>query len=57
MKAAKTSLGIMYPRPTTPTYTQLSTALQLAIHNALLKQAKPEDALKTAADSAGGGGL
>jgi multiple sugar transport system substrate-binding protein len=55
VKAAKTSIGIMYPRPTTPTYTQLSTQLQQAVHSALLKQAKPEDALKTAADAAGGG--
>ncbi|HVJ41267.1 MAG TPA: extracellular solute-binding protein [Dongiaceae bacterium] len=55
VKAAKTSLGIMYPRPTTPTYTQLSTGLQLAIHNALLKQAKPDAALQSAADAAGGG--
>jgi multiple sugar transport system substrate-binding protein len=53
--AAKTSLGLMFPRPTTPTYTQLSTQLQQAIHTALLKQAKPADALKTAADAAGGG--
>jgi multiple sugar transport system substrate-binding protein len=55
VKAAKTSLGLMYPRPTTPTYTQLSTQLQQAIHNALLKQANPADALKAAADSASGG--
>jgi multiple sugar transport system substrate-binding protein len=55
VKAAKVSLGLMYPRPTTPTYTQLSTQLQQAIHNALLKQAKPADALKAAADSASGG--
>ena len=55
VKAAKISLGLMYPRPTTPTYTQLSTQLQQAIHSALLKQAKPADALKTAADSASGG--
>ena len=53
--AAKTSLGLMYPRPTTPTYTQMSTQLQQAIHSALLNQAKPEDALKAAADAAGGG--
>ena len=55
VKAAKTSIGIMYPRPSTPTYTQLSTQLQQAIHNALLKQASPEDALKAAADAANGG--
>lgn len=55
VKAAKVSLGLMYPRPTTPTYQQLSTQLQQAIHSSLLKQAKPADALKTAADAAGGG--
>lgn len=53
--AAKTSLGLMYPRPTTPTYQQMSTQLQQAIHAALLKQSSPADALKAAADSAGGG--
>nr|WP_298687911.1 extracellular solute-binding protein [uncultured Dongia sp.] len=53
--AAKTSLGLMFPRPTTPTYQQLSTTLQQAIHAALLKTSSPADALKTAADSAGGG--
>lgn len=57
VKAANTSLGLMYPRPTTPTYTQMSTELQKAIHQALLKQASPEDALKAAADAASGGGL
>ena len=57
VKAAKQSLGLMFPRPTTPTYQQLSTQLQQAIHTALLKQATPEAALKTAADAAGGGGL
>jgi multiple sugar transport system substrate-binding protein len=53
--AAKTSLGLMFPRPTTPTYQQLSTQLQQAIHAALLKQSTPEDALKAAAESASGG--
>ncbi|WP_374650655.1 extracellular solute-binding protein [Dongia sp.] len=53
--AAETSLGVMFPRPTTPTYQQLSTQLQQAVHAALLKQSTPEDALKAAADSAGGG--
>ncbi|TXH39301.1 MAG: extracellular solute-binding protein [Rhodospirillaceae bacterium] len=53
--AAKQSLGIMFPRPTTPTYQQLSTQLQQAIHTALLKSASPADALQTAADAAGGG--
>lgn len=53
--AAKTSLGLMFPRPTTPTYQQMSTQLQQAIHAALLKQSSPADALKAAADGAGGG--
>lgn len=53
--AAKTSLGLMFPRPTTPTYQQLSTQLQQAIHAALLKQSTPADALKAAAESASGG--
>lgn len=53
--AAKQSLGLMFPRPTTPTYQQLSTQLQQAIHTALLKSASPADALQTAADAAGGG--
>ncbi len=57
VKAANTSLGLMYPRPTTPTYTQMSTELQKAVHQALLKQATPEEALKAAADAIGGGGL
>ncbi|RWX81781.1 extracellular solute-binding protein [Neorhizobium lilium] len=51
--AAKRSLAAMYPRPTTPTYQELSTALQQAIQESLLGQSSPEDALKTAADNSG----
>jgi multiple sugar transport system substrate-binding protein len=51
--AAKVSLAAMYPRPTTPKYQELSTALQQAIQESLLDQSKPEDALKTAADNSG----
>jgi len=51
--AAKLSLAAMYPRPTTPKYQELSVALQQAIQEALLGQATPEDALKTAAENSG----
>ena len=51
--AAKIGLGAMYPRPTTPKYQELSTALQQAIQEALLGQSTPEDALKTAAENSG----
>ncbi|GAA4160089.1 extracellular solute-binding protein [Shinella granuli] len=51
--AAKLGLAAMYPRPTTPKYQELSTALQQAIQEALLDQATPEDALKSAADNSG----
>jgi multiple sugar transport system substrate-binding protein len=51
--AAKQSLAAMYPRPTTPKYQELSTALQQAVQESLLGQTKPEDALKTAAENSG----
>ncbi len=51
--AAKLSLAAMYPRPTTPKYQELSTALQQAIQEALLGQTSAEDALKTAAENSG----
>ena len=51
--AAKVALGAMYPRPTTPKYQELSTALQTAIQEALLGQSKPEDALNAAAENSG----
>ncbi|MGO4447993.1 extracellular solute-binding protein [Phyllobacterium sp. TAF24] len=51
--AAKQSLAAMYPRPTTPKYQELSTALQQAVQESLLGQSKPEDALKTAAENSG----
>jgi multiple sugar transport system substrate-binding protein len=47
--AAKVGLAAMYPRPTTPKYQELSTAIQQAIQSALLKSAEPEAALKDAA--------
>ena len=52
--AAQTSLGLMFPRPTTPTYQEMSTALQQAIQSALQKSETPEQALKSAAEAAGG---
>ncbi|WP_377291962.1 extracellular solute-binding protein [Rhizobium sp. SG2393] len=51
--AAKLGLAAMYPRPTTPKYQEMSTALQQAIQEALLGQSSPEDALKTAAENSG----
>jgi multiple sugar transport system substrate-binding protein len=51
--AAKVGLAAMYPRPTTPKYQELSTALQQAIQSALLKSAAPEAALKEAAAASG----
>ena len=51
--AAKVGLAVMYPRPTTPKYQEISVALQQAIQEALLGQSSPEDALKTAAENSG----
>jgi multiple sugar transport system substrate-binding protein len=51
--AAKTSLALMFPRPTTPKYQELSTALQQAIQSALLKSVTPEAALSDAAKASG----
>ncbi|TGU90282.1 extracellular solute-binding protein [Mesorhizobium sp. M00.F.Ca.ET.151.01.1.1] len=51
--AAKLGLAAMYPRPTTPKYQELSTALQQAIQESLLGTSSPEDALKTAAQNSG----
>jgi multiple sugar transport system substrate-binding protein len=51
--AAKVGLAAMYPRPTTPKYQELSTAIQQAIQSALLKSEAPAAALKKAADSSG----
>ncbi len=50
---AKIGLGLMYPRPTTAKYQELSTALQIAIQQALLGQATPADALAEAAEASG----
>jgi multiple sugar transport system substrate-binding protein len=53
VKTAKVGLGLMYPRPTTPKYQELSVALQQAIQQSILGQAKPEDALNQAAEDSG----
>ncbi|GGA88276.1 ABC transporter substrate-binding protein [Brucella endophytica] len=53
IKAAKSALAAMYPRPTTPKYQELSAALQQGIQEALLGQSSPEDALKAAAENSG----
>lgn len=51
--AAKVGLNAMYPRPTTPKYQELSTAIQQAIQSALLKSATPGAALEQAAAASG----
>ncbi|MDH6266323.1 multiple sugar transport system substrate-binding protein [Rhizobium sp. SG_E_25_P2] len=51
--AAKLGLAAMYPRPTTPKYQEMSTALQQAIQEALLGQSSAEDALKSAVENSG----
>ena len=48
--AAKVGLAAMYPRPTTPSYQEMSANLQQAIQMALLGQASPADALAEAAE-------
>jgi multiple sugar transport system substrate-binding protein len=53
IKAAELGLAAMYPRPTTPKYQELSTALQVAIQQALLGTLSPEDALKQAKEASG----
>lgn len=51
--AAKTALPLMFPRPTTPNYQELSNALQVSIQQAILGSQTPEEALKSAADNSG----
>jgi multiple sugar transport system substrate-binding protein len=51
--AAKVSLPLMFPRPTTPNYQELSNALQVGIQQAVLGAQSPEDALKEAAGNSG----
>lgn len=49
VKAARTSLGVMLPRPTIAQYPQLSTTLQTALQKALLNRQTPKQALDDAA--------
>ncbi len=51
--SAKTALGVMFPRPFTPKYQQMSQALQVAIQKAVLGTSSPEDALNEAAANSG----
>lgn len=52
IEAAKTSLGLMFARPATPSYPELSAILQKNIQQVLLGQASPEDAMAAAAKQA-----
>ena len=51
--AAKTALPLMFPRPTTPNYQELSNALQVGVQQAILGTETPEEALKSAAENSG----
>lgn len=53
IQAAQTGLAVMYPRPMTPHYQEMSMALQQAIQEALLGTNSPEDALQAAAENSG----
>jgi multiple sugar transport system substrate-binding protein len=50
--AAKVSIGLMYPRPTTASYTELSNILQKNIQQVLLGQETPEQGMQDAAKAA-----
>ncbi len=50
--AAKESIAVMFPRPLTPSYTELSNILQTNIHKALLGKETVEKALANAAKRA-----
>ena len=50
--AAKVSIGRMFPRPTTPSYQELSSILQKKLQEVLLGKAKPEEAMQSANDQA-----
>jgi multiple sugar transport system substrate-binding protein len=50
--AAKVSIGLMFPRPTTPSYTELSNILQKNLQQILLGQATPEQGMQTATKAA-----
>ncbi|AZI45045.1 ABC transporter substrate-binding protein (plasmid) [Deinococcus psychrotolerans] len=52
VKAANTSLNLMFPRPTIAQYPQLSTLLQTSLQRALLGSQTPAQALDSAAKAA-----
>jgi len=51
--AAKSALSVMFPRPTTPKYNELSALIQVAIQQVLLATASPADALADAKEQSG----
>lgn len=51
--AAKSALAVMFPRPTTPKYNELSALIQVAIQQVLLATASPADALADAKEQSG----
>ena len=51
--AAKSALAVMFPRPTTPKYNELSALIQVAIQQVLLGTASPADALADAKEQSG----
>ncbi|WP_428929511.1 extracellular solute-binding protein [Marinibacterium sp. SX1] len=51
--AAGEGLAVMYPRPMTANYQEMSMALQQGIQEALLGMASPQDALDAAAENSG----
>ncbi len=52
VRAAQTSIGAMYPRPTVARYAEFSTILQKALQEALLGKVTPKAALEDAAKRA-----
>ncbi|MFN2397075.1 MAG: ABC transporter substrate-binding protein [Gemmatimonadaceae bacterium] len=46
---ARRAIESATPRPVTPIYTELSEILQIELHRALVRQAEPEEALRSAA--------
>ncbi|WP_243546950.1 extracellular solute-binding protein [Pseudodesulfovibrio tunisiensis] len=52
VKAASQGIAVMTPRPLVPSYTELSNILQRYIHEALLGEATPADAMDKAAKRA-----
>jgi len=50
--AAKVSIALMFPRPTTPAYQEVSSILQKRLQEVLLGKATPEAAMKAADEQA-----